>query len=91
MIDSLVESYENAVQLLCTIPGIDCNSAITSIKRAIIAVVRMILTAVYHMLPTGEAWNPIDLYKQKEKSAKQAMKLLITDPAKSTLFQIVIF
>ena len=167
MIDSLVEPYENAVQLLCTIPGIDRSSAITIIseigtdmtqfsnskrlccwagltpgnnesagkkksvritragvylkpalvqaahaavksnkspyykakyerimkrrgkKRAIIAVARMILTAVYHMLSTGEAWNPTDLYKidmpeplknkQKEKAVKQAMKLLIAE------------
>ena len=167
MIDSLVEPYENAVQLLCTIPGIDRSSAIIIIseigtdmtqfsnskrlccwagltpgnnesagkkksvritragvylkpalvqvahaavksnkspyykakyerimkrrgkKRAIIAVARMILTAVYHMLSTGEAWNPTDLYKidmpeplknkQKEKAVKQAMKLLIAE------------
>ena len=167
MIDSLVEPYENAVQLLCTIPGVDRNSAITIIseigtdmtqfsnskrlccwagltpgnnesagkkksvritragvylkptlvqvahaavksnkspyykakyerimkrrgkKRAIIAVARMILTAVYHMLSTGEAWNPTDLYKidmpeplknrQKEKAVTQAMKLLIAE------------
>ncbi|HJC09931.1 MAG TPA: IS110 family transposase [Candidatus Blautia merdigallinarum] len=167
MIDSLVEPYENAVQLLCTIPGVDRNSAITIIseigtdmtqfsnskrlccwagltpgnnesagkkksvritragvylkpalvqvahaavksnkspyykakyerimkrrgkKHAIIAVARMILTAVYHMLSTGESWNPTDLYKidmpeplknkQKEKAVKQAMKLLIAE------------
>ena len=167
MINSLVEPYENAVQLLCTIPGVDRNSAITIIseigtdmtqfsnskrlccwagltpgnnesagkkksvritragvylkpalvqvahaavksnkspyykakyerimkrrgkKRAIIAVARMILTAVYHMLSTGETWNPTDLYKidmpeplknkQKEKAVKQAMKLLIAE------------
>ena len=167
MIDSLVEPYENAVQLLCTIPGVDRSSAITIIseigtdmtqfsnskrlccwagltpgnnesagkkksvritragvylkpalvqaahaavksnkspyykakyerimkrrgkKRAIIAVARMILTAAYHMLSTGEAWNPTDLYKidmpeplknkQKEKAVKQAMKLLIDE------------
>ena len=167
MIDSLVEPYENAVQLLCTIPGIDRSSAITIIseigtdmtqfsnskrlccwagltpgnnesagkkksvritragvylkpalvqaahaavksnkspyykakyehimkrrgkKRAIIAVARMILTAIYHMLSTGEAWNPTDLYKidmpeplknkQKEKAVKQALKLLIAE------------
>ena len=167
MIDSLVEPYENAVQLLCTIPGIDRSSAITIIseigtdmtqfsnpkrlccwagltpgnnesagkkksvritragvylkpalvqaahaavksnkspyykakyerimkrrgkKRAIIAVARMILTAIYHMLSTGESWNPTDLYKidmpeplknkQKEKAVKQAMKLLIAE------------
>ena len=167
MIDSLVEPYENAVQLLCTIPGVDRSSAITIIseigtdmtqfsnskrlccwagltpgnnesagkkksvritragvylkpalvqvahaavksnkspyykakyehimkrrgkKRAIIAVARMILTAIYHMLSTGEAWNPTDLYKidmpeplknkQKEKAVKQALKLLIAE------------
>ena len=167
MIDSLVEPYENAVQLLCTIPGVDRSSAITIIseigtdmaqfstskrlccwagltpgnnesagkkksvritragvylkpalvqvahaavksnkspyykakyerimkrrgkKRAIIAVARMILTAIYHMLSTGEAWNPTDLYKidmpeplknkQKEKAVRQAMKLLIAE------------
>ena len=58
-------------------------------KRAIIAIARMILTATYHMLSTGEVWNPIDLYKsdmpeplknkQKEKAIKQAMKLLIAE------------
>ena len=167
MIDSLVEPYENAVQLLCTIPGVDRSSAITILseigtdmtqfsnskrlccwagltpgnnesagkkksvritragvylkpalvqaahaavksnkspyykakyeriakrrgkKRAIIAVARMLLTAVYHMLSTGEIWNPTDLYKidmpeplknkQKEKAVKQAMKLLIAE------------
>ena len=167
MINSLVEPYENAVQLLCTIPGVDRSSAITVIseigtdmtqfsnskrlccwagltpgnnesagkkksvritragvylkpalvqaahaavksnkspyykakyehimkrrgkKRAIIAVARMILTAIYHMLSTGEAWNPTDLYKidmpeplknkQKEKAVKQALKLLIAE------------
>lgn len=33
MIDSLVEPYENAVQLLCAIPGIDRSSAITIISE----------------------------------------------------------
>ena len=167
MINSLVEPYDNAVKLLCTIPGVDRNSAITIIseigtdmtqfsnskrlccwagltpgnnesagkkksvritragvylkpalvqvahaavksdrspyykakyerimkrrgkKRAIIAIARMILTAAYHMLSTGEVWNPTDLYKidmpeplknkQKEKAIKQAMKLLIAE------------
>lgn len=167
MINSLVEPYDNAVKLLCTIPGVDRNSAITIIseigtdmtqfsnskrlccwagltpgnnesagkkksvritragvylkpalvqvahaavksdkspyykakyerimkrrgkKRAIIAIARMILTAVYHMLSTGEVWNPTDLYKidmpeplkekQKEKAIKQAKKLLISE------------
>ena len=55
-------------------------------KRAIIAIARMILTAIYQMLSTGEEWNPSDLYKidmpetlvkkQKDKAIKQAMKLL---------------
>lgn len=32
-------------------------------KRAIIAIARMILTAIYSMFCTGEVWNPVDLYK----------------------------
>lgn len=58
-------------------------------KRAIIAIARMILTAIYHMLTTGELWNPSDLFKidmpqsmraiQKEKAIKQAKKLLISE------------
>ncbi len=64
-------------------------------KRAIIAIARMILTAVYNMLKTGEVWNPSDLCKidmpqvlseqQKLKAVKNAFKLLIAqgliDPA----------
>ena len=56
-------------------------------KRAIIAIARMILTAIYNMFVTGEEWNPSDLYKidmpqqmlekQKEKAVKQAIKLLV--------------
>ena len=55
-------------------------------KRAIVAIARMILTAIYQMLSTGEEWNPSDLYKidmpealiekQKAKAIKQALKLL---------------
>lgn len=166
-LDELIAPYENAVSLLCTIPGVDRSSAITIIseigtdmtqfnsskrlccwagltpgnnesagkkksvritragvylkpalvqcahaavkstttpyyknkcerlakrrgkKRAIIAIARMILTAVYQMLSTGEAWNPCDLYKidmpqemqskQKAKAVKQALKLLISE------------
>lgn len=54
-------------------------------KRAIIAIARMILTAIYHMFTTGEVFNPSDLYKidmpqemllkQQEKAVKQALKL----------------
>ncbi len=56
-------------------------------KRAIIAIARMILTAIYHMFTTGEEFNPCDLYKidmpqelkdkQKEKAVKEAVKFLI--------------
>lgn len=167
VINLMVEPYENTIQLLCTIPGVNRKNAITIIseigtdmtqfsnskrlccwagltpgnnesagkkksvritragvylkpalvqaahaavrstrspyykvkyerimkrrgkKRAIIAVARMILTAIYHMLSTGEEWNPTDLYKidmpeplknkQKEEAIKQAKKLLITE------------
>ena len=58
-------------------------------KRAIIAIARMILTAIFQMLTTGETWNPCDLYKidmpeallekQNQKSIKQAQKLLIRE------------
>lgn len=58
-------------------------------KRAIIAIARMILTAIYYMFITGEVFNPSDLYKidmpqellekQKEKAIKQAIKLLISN------------
>ena len=57
-------------------------------KRAIIAIARMILTAVFHMLQTGEAFNPSDLLqvdmpqelrdKQRAKAVKQAIKLLVS-------------
>ena len=56
-------------------------------KRAIIAIARMILTAIYHMFTTGEEFNPCDLYKidmptemqnkQKEKAIKEAVRFLI--------------
>lgn len=32
-------------------------------KRAIIAIARMILTAIFSILSTGETWNPVDLFK----------------------------
>ena len=58
-------------------------------KRAIIAIARMILTAIFQMLTTGETWNSCDLYKidmpeallekQKQKAIKQAQKLLIRE------------
>jgi len=56
-------------------------------KRAIIAIARMILTAIYNMFTTGEEFNPCDLYKidmpqemkdnQKQKAIKQAVKFLL--------------
>ncbi len=56
-------------------------------KRAIIAIARMILTAIYHMLSTGEVWNPCDLQKvdmppelrekELQKSIRRAAKLLV--------------
>lgn len=55
-------------------------------KRAIIAIARMILTAIFAMFSTGEIFNPCDLYKvdmpetlknkQKEKALKQAIRLI---------------
>ena len=32
-------------------------------KRAIIAIARTILTAIFQMMTTGEVWNPTDLFK----------------------------
>ena len=55
-------------------------------KRAIIAIARMILTAIYSMFSTGEVWNPVDLFKidmpdqlkeqQLAKAIKQATRFL---------------
>lgn len=157
-INIMVEKYESLILLLCTIPGVDRNSAITIIseigddmsqfdsskrlccwagltpgnnesagkkksvnitragvylkpalvqvahaaviskvnpyyrikyeqiskrrgkKRAIIAIARMILTAIYQMISTGEIWNPTDLFKLdmpepiKEKQLSLAVK-----------------
>ena len=163
-VDEMVAKHEGAINLLCTIPGIDRSSAITIIseigtdmsqfgsskrlccwagltpgnnqsagkkksvhisragvylksalvpvahaavkdknspyyalkysriakrrgkKRAIIAIARMILTAIYSMLCTGEVWNPVDIFKvdmpehlkeqQLAKAIKQASRFL---------------
>ena len=55
-------------------------------KRAIIAIARMILTAIFQMMTTGGVWNPTDLFKvdmsaslkerQLSKAVKQATKFL---------------
>lgn len=165
-INTMVDKYEGYIVLLCTIPGVDRNSAITILseigvdmaqfgsskrlccwagltpgnnesagkkksvrisragvylkpalvqvahaavkdkcspyyalkyeritrrrgkKRAIIAIARMILTAVFVMLSNLEGWNPVDLYrvdmpehlkeKQLAKAVKQAVRFLET-------------
>lgn len=56
-------------------------------KRAIIAIARMILTAIFHMLTTGEVWHPCDLRqidmpvelleKELQKSLRRAANLLV--------------
>ena len=52
-------------------------------KRAIIAIARMILTAIYSILSNGKVWNPVDLYKidmpehLKEKQLAKAVKQAI--------------
>lgn len=61
-------------------------------KRAIIAIARMILTAIFSMLSTGETWNPVDLFKfdmpkhlkerQRDKAVKQAIRFLETQGLK---------
>lgn len=58
-------------------------------KRSIIAISRMILTAIYHMLSTGEIWSPTDIdqvdmpeqliNKRKELAIKNAKNLLIKE------------
>ena len=55
-------------------------------KRAIIAIARMILTAIFSMLSTGEVWNPVDLFRvdmpehikeqHRAKAVKQAIRFL---------------
>ena len=53
-------------------------------KRAIIAIARMILTAIYQMMSTGEVWNPTDLVKidmpenLKEKQTQRQIDKAIT-------------
>ncbi len=53
-------------------------------KRAIIAIVRMILTAIYSVLSTGELWNPVDPFKidmpehLKEHQLAKALSAFLT-------------
>ena len=52
-------------------------------KRAIIAIARMMLTAIFHMLSTYEVWNPTDLKKNelpesvKERNRRHEIKKAI--------------
>ena len=166
IIDTLVAPYESYINLLCTIPGIDRNSAISVLseisndisqfkshyrlaswaglapgcnesagkkksvkisragvylkpylievahcavkdktntyyankfnkiskrrgkKRSYIAIARKILVAIYHMLSTGEVWNPTDLasnetndkdrIKYTKNNFKQSLKQLLS-------------
>lgn len=50
-------------------------------KRAIIAIARMILTAIYHMFLTGEMFNPSDLHQidMPEKLKEQQQKRAVTN------------
>ena len=58
-------------------------------KRAIIAIARMILTAVYHIMKNGEVWNPSDLSeidltpemaeKRRTRDIKRAVNLLVAE------------
>ena len=58
-------------------------------KRAVIAIARMMLTAAFHMLTTGEVWNPSDLQqidmppelreKQLRHDLDRAAKLLVAN------------
>ena len=55
-------------------------------KKAIVAIARMILTAVFHMLQTGQTFQPSDLLneeqltelreKKQKNSLKEAAKLI---------------
>lgn len=51
-------------------------------KRAIIAIARMILTAAYHIISTGEEWNPTDL-QSIEMPKEIKIKLAKSDLQKS--------
>ena len=51
-------------------------------KRAIIAIARMILTAIHHMISTGEYWNPSDL-ESAEMPAEVKIKLAKSDLQRS--------
>ncbi len=53
-------------------------------KCAIIAIARIILTAIFHMLSTGDIWNPSDLDQSdmspelREKGSQKSLRLVIT-------------
>ena len=47
-------------------------------KRAIIAIARMILIAIYHIIKTGVLWNPSDL-QNEEMPTEVKVKLAKSD------------
>lgn len=69
-------------------------------KRSIIAISRMMLTAIYHMISTGEVWNPVDIdqvdmsehviNKRKELAITAAKNLLIKEGLIPNDFQTVL-
>ncbi len=77
--------FSSSKRLCCRAGLIPGSNESAGKKRAIIAIARMILTAIFQMLSTGEQWNPSDLYKidmpaalvekQKAKAIKQAKKV----------------
>ena len=66
----------------------ECISKRRGEKRAIIAIARMILIAVFFMFKTGNVWSPSDLFKvdmppilqdkHKQKAIHNAIKLLVS-------------
>lgn len=67
-------------------------------KRAIIAIARMILTAIFQMLSTGEVWNPTDLCKvdmsddiQQKQVQKQINQVLLFLNYKEYLLLKILF
>lgn len=46
-------------------------------KRSIIAIARMILTAVFALLTTGEVWNPVNLFKIDMPDSLKEMQGLV--------------
>jgi transposase len=62
----------------------ECISKRRGKIRAIIAIARMILTAIFNMLQSGDAFNPCDLYQVdmpqelRSEQKDKAVKLLVS-------------